>query len=176
MKNRNFACSLCSNHWAKQRTTFVKVIEGPLIYNFAIGTWVHFSSSFWRKFDQKQLSGTNLGHVAPRRLAPARARAHGHAAAERIKMSTRGGWIVEPENSQTFSQLLNQVRSFLIFFRILREIRRTRENVRIVRPVKGESNLTEIKLAQTYIYENRLCTGIRQACLSTRNLRDLNTK
>jgi hypothetical protein len=77
-------------------------------------------------------------------------------------MSTRGGLIVEPENSQTFSQLLNQFRSF----RILREIR---ENVRIVWPVRGESNSTEIKLAQMYIYENRLCTGMR-ACLSTQNL------
>jgi hypothetical protein len=37
----------------------------------------------------------------------------------------------------TFSQLLDQVRSFRIFFQILREIRRIRENVRIFRPVRG---------------------------------------
>jgi hypothetical protein len=30
-------------------------------------------------------------------------------------MKTRGGRIVEPEKSQTFSLLLNQVRSFRIF-------------------------------------------------------------
>jgi hypothetical protein len=32
---------------------------------------------------------------------------------------------------------------------------------------EGETNSTEFKLAQTWIYENRLCTGMRQACLST---------
>jgi hypothetical protein len=47
MKDNNFACSLCSNHWAKHRPAFVKVVEGPLIYNFASCTLVHFSSSFW---------------------------------------------------------------------------------------------------------------------------------
>jgi predicted component of viral defense system (DUF524 family) len=44
--------------------------------------------------------------------------------------------------------MLDQIWSFWIFFRILREIRRIRENVRIVWPEREEINLTEIKLAQ----------------------------
>jgi hypothetical protein len=86
---------------------------------------------------------------------------------ERIKMSTREGWIVEPEIYKLFTQLSIQVWSLRIFFRILREIRRIRENVRIVCPTRGEANSTEIKLSQTWIYENRLCTAVRKACLST---------
>jgi hypothetical protein len=37
-KTSNFAYILCSNHWAKHRTTFVRVVEGSLLYNFAIYT------------------------------------------------------------------------------------------------------------------------------------------
>jgi hypothetical protein len=70
----------------------------------------------------------------------------------------------------TFSQLLNQVWGFRIFFRILREIRRIQENVRIFRPIRGGTNSTEIKLAQMWICENWLCTGMRQVYLSTPNL------
>jgi hypothetical protein len=56
---------------------------------------------------------------------------------ERIKMSTIGGWrIVEPEIYKLLNQLSVQVRSF----RILREIRRIWENVRIVRAYEGETN------------------------------------
>jgi hypothetical protein len=48
-KTSNFACSLCSNHWVKHRTTFIKVVEGSLIYKFAFYHLVHFSSNFGRK-------------------------------------------------------------------------------------------------------------------------------
>jgi hypothetical protein len=59
---------------------------------------------------------------------------------ERIKMSTRGGWIVEPENHKLFRSCLMQVWRLRIFFRILREIRRIRENVRIFRPARERIN------------------------------------
>jgi hypothetical protein len=55
-----------------------------LIYNFAISTWVHFSSSFWRKIWSKTVKW-NKGSAMPRRAvtshSSARARAHSHAAA-----------------------------------------------------------------------------------------------
>jgi hypothetical protein len=40
---------------------------------------------------------------------------------ERIKMSTREGWIVEPENHKLFRSCQMQVRRLRIFFRILRK-------------------------------------------------------
>jgi hypothetical protein len=97
-------------------------------------------------------------------------------AGERIKMSTRGGWIVEPENSQTFSKLLDQVRSFRIFFRILREIWRTRENVWIVRLVRGELNPTEIKLTQLRSMKIGYALGWDKPIYPPKTCRNLKTK
>jgi hypothetical protein len=61
---------------AKHRSTFVKVVEGPLIYNFA-DCIVHFSSGFWSFSHSNRAKRNGIG-AAPRRRV--RARAHGHAA------------------------------------------------------------------------------------------------
>jgi hypothetical protein len=47
--NCNFACNLCSSHWVKHMSAFVKVVEGSLIHNFPFYHLVHFSSKFGRK-------------------------------------------------------------------------------------------------------------------------------
>jgi hypothetical protein len=44
-----FGSSLCKIRWEKHHRAFVKVVEGSLIYNFAIYCLVHFSSNFGRK-------------------------------------------------------------------------------------------------------------------------------
>jgi hypothetical protein len=50
----------------KHRLAFIKVVEGPLIYNFAIFPLVHFSSSFWRNWQSNKASWNILGDVASR--------------------------------------------------------------------------------------------------------------
>jgi hypothetical protein len=95
---------------------------------------------------------------------------------ERIKMSTRGGWIVKPENSQTFSQLLNQVRSFWIFFWILQEIRRIRENVRIVRPVRGKQIQQKLNLLKWKSVKIGYVLGWDKPVYPLKSCRNLNTK
>jgi hypothetical protein len=104
----------------------------------------------------RNVSNNSKTHQRPTERLPTstsssedRWRARDRSRSERIKMLTRGGWIVKPEIYKLFKQLLDQVWSFRIFFQVLREIRRIRENVRIVRAYEGEFKSTEIKLSQT---------------------------
>jgi hypothetical protein len=46
-KSAILACNLCTNGWEKGHTPFVKVVEDPKIYNFAIHCLDHFCSTFW---------------------------------------------------------------------------------------------------------------------------------
>jgi hypothetical protein len=74
-KTINFARSLCSNHWAKHRTTFVKVVETSLLYNFAIYTLQHFCCEISSNCGSKTAKWNEFGrrHVAtPRSRARAR--------------------------------------------------------------------------------------------------------
>jgi hypothetical protein len=42
MKNPNIARRSCSNRWPKHLSAVVNVVQGSLIYNFAIYSTVHF--------------------------------------------------------------------------------------------------------------------------------------
>jgi hypothetical protein len=44
-----FGSSLCKNRWEKHHRAFIKVVEGPKIYNFAYYTSEHFSCKIWSK-------------------------------------------------------------------------------------------------------------------------------
>jgi hypothetical protein len=65
MKDNNFAYSLCPDHWSKHKPAFVQVVEGSLIYNFAICTLVHLSSKFWRFSQSNRGKWNRRGDVAP---------------------------------------------------------------------------------------------------------------
>jgi hypothetical protein len=60
-KNQNLAWRSFSNHWEKHRMAFVKVVEGHLIYNFAIYPTMHFYSNFWRTGQSNRVSRNNQG-------------------------------------------------------------------------------------------------------------------
>jgi hypothetical protein len=53
LQNPDFASRSCSNRPEKHRTTFTKVVEGCLIYNFRIYRFLSHSSTFWRKMQSK---------------------------------------------------------------------------------------------------------------------------
>jgi hypothetical protein len=74
LKNQNFAWRYCSNHLEKHRTTFVKVVEGHVIYNFAIYTTMHFYSNFW-SLGQSNKVGRNVQGDVARAGAPESRRA-----------------------------------------------------------------------------------------------------
>jgi hypothetical protein len=65
MKDSNFACSLCPNHWSTHRPTFVKVVEGSFINNFALCTLVHLSSKFWRFSLSNRGKWNRRGDISP---------------------------------------------------------------------------------------------------------------
>jgi hypothetical protein len=95
---------------------------------------------------------------------------------ERIKMSTRGGVNSRTWKSQTFSRLLDQVRRLWIFFRILREIRRIRENVRTVRPAKGELNRQDLNLLKSKSVKIGYALKWFKPVYPLKTCRNLNTK
>jgi hypothetical protein len=46
MKNGNFACRSCSNCGSKHMSPFAKLVEGYVVYNFAICIGVHLVQGF----------------------------------------------------------------------------------------------------------------------------------
>jgi hypothetical protein len=52
-RHSKFGCILCKIRWEKYPRAFVEVVEGSEIYNFAIYSFMHFSSSFGRKARSK---------------------------------------------------------------------------------------------------------------------------
>jgi hypothetical protein len=67
-------CS-CSILWLKPLPTFVKVVEGCVIFNFAIDRKVHFSLKTQRKFNLKTASANYKRPGMPRRALPRRRQA-----------------------------------------------------------------------------------------------------
>jgi hypothetical protein len=65
-ENRQLCLQFMLKPLRKHRLAFIKVVEGPLIYNFAICPLVHFSSSFWRNWQSNKASWNILGDVASR--------------------------------------------------------------------------------------------------------------
>jgi hypothetical protein len=76
----------------------------------------------------------------------------------------------------TFSQLLNQVWGFRIFFRILREIRRIQENVRIFRPIRGEQIRQKLNLLKCESVKIGYALGWDKSIYLLQTCRNLNTK
>jgi hypothetical protein len=66
------ARSSCSIPWVKPLPTFVKVVEGCVIFNFAIDHKVHFSLKIQRKFNLKTASANYKRSRTPRRALPRR--------------------------------------------------------------------------------------------------------
>jgi hypothetical protein len=73
-KNMIFASGLCKICRSKHLSTFVEVVEGSLIYNFAIYHLVHFSFKIWSTSRSNSASQNNITmehDVAPRHRVPA---------------------------------------------------------------------------------------------------------
>jgi hypothetical protein len=100
----------------------------------------------------------------------------GPTAAVKVKMSTRGGWIVEPENHKLFRSCQMQVRRLRIFFRILWEIRRIRENVRIIRPARERLNRQKLNLLKSKSVKIGYALGWDKPAYPLKTCRNLNTK
>jgi hypothetical protein len=82
------ARSSCSIPWVKPLPTFVKVVEGCVIFNFAIDHKVHFSLKIQRKFNLKTASANYKRSGTPRRALPRRrARPHRQAAVRVVPAS-----------------------------------------------------------------------------------------
>jgi hypothetical protein len=75
MESCGIPSSLCKNHWEKQHRAFVKVVEGPKIYNFAYYTSNHFSCKFWSKTrsSRGKPKRCHAGTRMPRATSPWRA-------------------------------------------------------------------------------------------------------
>jgi hypothetical protein len=75
MKNRIFDCRSYSNHWAKHGIIFVKVVEGSLLYHFAIYNLWHLCRKILRKRWSKLVKRN--GERTPSRMPPRhRAKVH----------------------------------------------------------------------------------------------------
>jgi hypothetical protein len=66
----NLACRSCSIPCIKPLTTFVKVVEGCVIFNFASDHNVHFSLKIQRKFVFKTASANKKRQERPRHASP----------------------------------------------------------------------------------------------------------
>jgi hypothetical protein len=88
-------CS-CSIPWVKPLPTFVKVVEGCVIFNFAIDHKVHFSLKIQRKFNLKTASANYKRSGTPRRALPRRRARPRRQAAVRV-VPTSGAHAEVPE-------------------------------------------------------------------------------